>query len=132
MKNFDELVKKELIRMLDDYEDCSMYGCDMTYTLLEKYNIGGTYTYSSYESKKMIVEYFEDFGEIVENFEFNFGPMNINIFTEPEKFIVVMLFQKAEQLLSKVPFVDENWNNKIVLDEKNICKIKEGLENYEK
>lgn len=41
-----------LLRKLEDYEDMSIYGCAMSYTLLESYNVDGSITYSTYKAKE--------------------------------------------------------------------------------
>ena len=50
METFKNLVIEELKQKLEDYEGADIYGCDMAYTLLEQYNIDGSYTYNTYSS----------------------------------------------------------------------------------
>ena len=131
-KDFKELVKEELKMRLEDYEGATMYGCDMSYELLEKYNIDGSYTYSAYESKELIKQYFDDFAEIYEEYLFQCGKENaINCFDEPEKFVVVMLLETASSLLSQCELIDTNWNEEIELTEENIKTITKQLEELE-
>ena len=55
---------------------------------------------------------------------------NFNVFDNPEKFVVIMLLEQAQNLLSNYDneFIEENWDEKIVLNKENIKKIKESLE----
>lgn len=129
MENFKNLVIEELEQKLEDYEGANIYGADMSYTLLEQYNIDGTYTYNSYESKQMIKTYFDELGDVYDNYLFNFGKeASINVFEEPENFILLMLLEKANELLSDCEFINDNWNNNIELTEENIKTIKNQLE----
>lgn len=124
---FKNLVINELIKQLSDYEDCNVYGCEIAYTLLERYNIDGTYTYSTNESRQLIKKYFEDFGEIVEDYKINYGEFNVNPFEEPEKFIVIMMLEKANEILAKCEYIDNNWNEEIELTEEVVKILKEQL-----
>ena len=130
MKTFKELVIEELKQKLEDYEGADVYGGDMAYTLLEEYDYSHSYTYNTKESKDMISIYFDELGDIYNNYLFNYGKEGaINPFENPEEFIVIMLLEKASELLSNCEFVFNNWNNEVELTEENIKTIKNELEN---
>ena len=130
MKTFKNLVIEELEQKLEEYEGVDMYGGDMAYTLLEEYNYNHTYTCNTKESEEMISTYFDELGEVYNNYIFNYGKESIvNPFENPEEFIVLMLLEKASELLSDCEFIRENWNNNIELTEENIDTIKNQLEN---
>lgn len=124
-----EEVKEILKDKLDEYEDTTVYGCDLAYKLSESENCDGSYTYSSYKAKQWIKDNFEDLGEIVEEMEFQMGKDSIpNVFNNPENFQVVVLIEVACSLLSRCDVIDEHWNDRIELDEEHISIIKEQLE----
>lgn len=127
-------MKKEIINMiidkLYDYEGGEIYSCDLAYTLFEAENIDGTMTYSSWSAKEWIKNNFDDIGEVWEELKFQFGDdyvKDINIFDEPEKFMVIVVLESASYLLSRCKTINENWNDKIKLNKTNIKKIEKEL-----
>ena len=122
----NEVIEK-LIEEMENYKDTEVYACDLAYTLLEEYNIDGTITYSTYEAKKWIKNNFDDLGEIVEERQAN-GLEVPNIFDRPEAFMVTIYLEVASYLMAQCKFIDEHWNNIIVLTTKNIEIIKKQLE----
>lgn len=129
MKNY---VIDLLLNELENYEDTKVYACELDYTLLEGYNIDGSITYNTYEAKEWIKEHYDDIGEFLENYSFcvgndNLSSLAIDIFTNPEKAMVIICLEKANEILSSLDFVKENWDNEIILNTKNISKIEKGL-----
>lgn len=133
MKNYviDLLVKK-----LEDYEDMSIYGCDMAYTLLEEYNIDGTILYNTYSTTEWLKDNIQDIYDFLPTIKFMYDndfytKLCIDILENPEKAMVIICLEKANEILSSLDFIQENWNNEIVLNKENINIIKKELENYE-
>lgn len=125
-----DLVKDLIKERLYNYEGQECYICDLAYTLFEGENIDGSFTYSYYWSKELIRKYWDDFSEIYDEFIAECGKENsINVLEEPEKFVVIMLLEQASQLLSNYDnkFIEDNWNNEIVLNKKNIKEIIKSL-----
>ena len=126
--NWEDLVKDLIKSRLYDYEGNSYYGCDLAYQLFEGENVDGSFTYSTYWSKELVKKYWDDFNEIYENYIWDVGKENsINVLDEPEKFVVVMLLEQAQDILSKLEFIDTNWNDEIELTKENIKKIEESM-----
>lgn len=122
--SWEDLVKDLIKSRLYDYEGNSIYSCDLAYQLFEGENVDGSFTYSTYWSKELVKKYWDDFNEIYENYIWNVGKENsINVLDEPEKFVVVMLLEQAQDILSKLEFIDTNWNDEIELNKKNINTI---------
>lgn len=118
-----------LIDTMHDYEDVKFYGCDMSYTLFESYNIDGTVTYNTHAAIEWIKKNFADLAEIVEEIKFQLGSENIpNVFDEPEKFQVVIYLEVASYVLSQCKTIDQNWSNEFILDKKTIEKITKELD----
>ena len=125
-----------LIRKLEDYEDTKVYACDLAYTLLEQYNVDCTITYSTYKAKEWLKVNVEEIGEFLENYKFNFGDealsqLALDIFNSPEKAMVIICLEKANDILSSLDFINDNWDNEIVLNSENINIIKKELKEYE-
>lgn len=121
---------EKIIDKLHDYEGETVYSCDLAYTLFESENMDGTMTYNSYEAKEWIKNNFDDIGEVWEELKFQFGEdfvKDLNIFDEPEKFMVIVVLESASYLLSQCKTIDDNWNNEIKLNKTNIKKIEKEL-----
>lgn len=133
MKNY---VIDLLLDNLDSYEDTKGYACDLTYILLEEYYVNCTITYNTYKAKEWLKENFEEIGDFLEDYKFNFGDehlsqLALDIFNSPEKAMVIICLEKANEILSSLDFIQANWDKEIVLNDKNINIIKEELKEYE-
>lgn len=125
-----EYVIEQLIDKLNDYEGIESYGCDLAYTLYEGENADGVIFYSTYESKEWIKEHFEDLDEIIEELNFQFGTdymSKFNPFSEPDKFVLVVVIEVASYLLGRCKTIENNWNNKFKLTKNKINKIVKEL-----
>lgn len=105
MADFNDITKDAITDKLEEYIGTKMYAGDMAYVLLEQYNADGTFTYSSEESKQIIKDNFEDFGELVDDMEAN-GLQVYNPFTESEAFVVSCLIENANIMLCG----SKSWN----------------------
>lgn len=121
----NEVIEK-LIEELENYKDVEVYACDLAYTLLEEYNIDGTITYSTYDAKEWIKNNFNDLGEIVEEIQAN-GLEVPNVFDRPEAFMVTIYLEVASYLMAQCKFIDEHWDDTIILNDVNISTITKQL-----
>lgn len=127
MNDLEKYVRDMIEDKLEDYKGCEQYGCDLAYYLFESENVDRTITYNSYESQKLIKEYFDDIAEeIEENIDSEYL-FTANPFIEPETFLVQIVLEIASHILAKCNFIDKNWDNEIELTEKNINIIKKEL-----
>lgn len=114
---------------LEELEGQEVYGADLGYKVFERYNVDGSYTYSTNEAKEWVKEYFDELGEIVEEIKDNLGAECIpNVFDNVEAFQVVIILEYANNLLAQCETVDNGWNDEIEMTEETIEKIKEELE----
>ena len=130
-------IKNEIIEdlqeKLKDYEDTTIYGCDLAYTLFESYNIDGTITYNRYRAEMWIKNNWDNIGEVLEELKFQFDDSYFkdivyDIWNNPERFMVIVYLEVASYLLSQCLFVDKKWNEEIVLTSDNIELISNQLE----
>ena len=126
MATIKEFVADVLMDNLDEYEGNSTYGADLAFYLLQQYNVDGSYTYSTYEAKKWVQEYFDELGEIVEEMTEE-GLAPCNVFDNPECFMVQIMLYVAGELLGQCDTVTEVWNDEFILEADVIKKIKEEL-----
>lgn len=125
-----EFVINQLLDKLDDYEDIECYGADLGYTLYDGENADGVIFYSTKESKDWIKEYFEDLDEIIEELNFQLGTeymAKFNPFSEPDKFVLIVVMEVASYLIGQCKTVEKNWNNEFKLTKNKINAIKKEL-----
>ena len=125
-----------LIRKLEDYEDMSIYGCDMAYTLLEQYNVDGSITYNTCEAIEWLKDNIQDIYDFLPTIKFTYdnnfyASLCIDILDRPEKAMTIICLEKANEILSSLKFINDNWDNEIVLNSENINIIKKELKEYE-
>ena len=111
---------------LDDYEGVKVYGCDLALKLFEGENINGSISCSSYEAKEFIRQYWDDAGEIFDDWKLNTGE-SINPFENPESFQIIMLLEGARDILSQSNFLDEHSNDEFELTNDVIRTIKTDI-----
>ena len=128
METIKDFMVDVLKDKLDDYEGTSSYGADLSYDLLQQYNVDGTYTYNTYEAKQWVQEHFNELVEIVEEMTEE-GLPPCNVFKNPEVFQVQIMLYVAGQLLGQCDTVEEFWNDEQELTKEIIAKIKEELDN---
>lgn len=126
-------VIEDLQEKLKDYEDVTIYACDLSYTLFESYNVDGTVTYNTYSAEMWIKNNWDNIGEVLEELKFQFDDsyfkdIVFDIWNNPEKFMVIVYLEVGSYLLSKCNFIDNNWNEEIILTSDNIDLISKQLE----
>ena len=125
-----------LVSKLEDYEDMSIYGCDMSYTLLEQYNIDGSITYNTCEAIEWLKNNIRDIYDFLPTLKFMYDDefytkLCIDILENPEKAMTIICLEKAYEIMSSLEFINDNWDNEIVLNKENINIIKKELKEYE-
>ena len=127
MESFVEYCKDYIIDSLPDFEDEEVYGCDLCSKLTESDNVNGSMTYSTYKAQQYIKEWWDDCAEFYEFADMEFGSdyvsKSLNVFANPEAFMLVMVMEGIGYLLSRVSIVDENWNDEFILDKEAIDTI---------
>lgn len=122
-KNFDDYCRDFIKDELPVHEGRNVYACDLGCYLTESINCDGTATYSTAEAKDYIREWWDEAGEYWDYEKFNFGEHYHNPFDEPEAFMVCMIIEGVNSILSQCDFIDDHWDDEIVLNKKNIKTI---------
>ena len=131
IKNF---VKREIIERLEDlkgYEE-SHYICDLGYTLFESENVNGAYFCSNYTAKKWVNKNFEYIGEVAEEIKFQFdsdyaNKILLDVFDNPDRFIVVIVLEVANYLISRCDTADKYWNDETTLTDEILNNLIEEI-----
>ena len=130
LNKIENEVKELLKEKLTDYEGHVTYGADLSWDLLGAENCDCTITYDRQQAIAWIKENFDLLDEVVEEIELNLGKESIpNVFSEPEKFMVVIYLEVAGGLLSNCRYINDNWNNEIELTKEVVNIITKQLDN---
>lgn len=109
---------------LPDYVGVSTYGADLGDLLTEGPNADGVYEDDSWA---FISDHINDAKDEYDYEKDNFGDVLHNPFEDPDGFVVCMLINTVNLVLSEVPFVEENWNDEFEISEENIKEILKAL-----
>ena len=120
-----------IIDHLPNYTGTIVYGCDLGYKITECINIDGSCTYSTYKAKEYLKLWWDEAADYFQYEKDNFGENLHNPFENPEAYMVCMVIEGVNSLLSKSKFIDDNWNNNIELTDKNINKIIREIKNFQ-
>ena len=122
---FDYIVDK-----LHDFEGYTEYTCDLAFTLLEDESRNRFITPYEKESRKWIISHFDDIEDKLKNaWEHEIsGYIQKKFWDDPNGFMVCIYIETARDLLSQCKTINENWNEKIELDEDTIQQIIKELE----
>lgn len=109
------------------------YPCDLAYELFEGENVDGVYFYNNYKAKQWINKNFEYIGEIAEEFKNNFdsdyaNKILLDVFDNPDRFVVCIVLEVANYLISRCETVDKYWNEEITLTVEIIDKLIKEIE----
>ena len=124
----EKFVKKEIESRIQEFEDPTVYLSDLSYKLFESEYANGSYTCNSYKSIQWIKEYFEELGEIVDEYENEFSYSVPSPFSEPEKFQLVVITYIADKiLLNAIYSAGLDINEEVELTNEVINSIIESL-----
>ena len=128
MLRIEKYVKKEIESRLNESEYNEIYLGDLSFKLFESEYSCKSYSCSSYKATKWIKEYFEELGEVVEEYEDEFGYSVPSPFSEPEKFQLVVITYIADKILSNAIYnAGLDMDEEIELTYKVINSIIESL-----
>ena len=125
--NLKNWVIDVILDKLPEYEGVECYGCDLSYKILEQYNIDGSYTYSAYEARQWVKTYFDDLGEAVEHYNCFIGEGLPNVFDNTEAFQVCILLMLADYYIQSYPKLMDFASEEIIINEKLIKNLSEWL-----
>ena len=123
MNELEKWVMNEMVEHLEEMEGQVVYGCDLAFTLFESENNTGSYTCNAYSSSQWIKEYWDYLGEVVEDYEFNYGELPVNPLVNEEAFQLQIIIFLASRLVCESTFIEVNWNDEIELTEETIKQI---------
>ena len=123
MNNLQKWVIGEMVKHLEDLEGQVVYGCDLAFTLFENENATGSYTCDAFSSNQWIKEYWDELGEVVEDYEFNYGEVPTNPFKNSEVFQMQIILHMASSLVTESDYIEEHWDEEIELTSEIIEKI---------
>lgn len=129
MKTLYELVKDYLTESVEGYEGQKVYGADLADLLTSNSQADGTIEYFTTGTLEKIAERYDEYANVFEHIRSNYGSDTdlLNILAMPERFDVEAYYIVAGDILSKIPLVDENWNDEFELNKENINTIQKAI-----
>lgn len=124
---FVEYCKNYILETLEEYEGQDVYACDLGYTLTERMNADGSFTYSTALAIDYLREWWYEASDYWEYEKFNFGENHHNPFDNPEAYIVCMVIEGVNTLLGRCDYIDKHWNDQITLTKQTINTIKKQV-----
>lgn len=106
-------------------------GCELGCTVTERINADGSCTYDTELAKDYIKNWFDEAGEFLDYELTNFGENKYNPFEEPESFMVCMVIEGINSLLSQSDFVNSFWDDKTKLTKKMVTTILKEISDKE-
>lgn len=103
-----EFIEEELPNL----EDTECYACDLGHTLTEEINASG---YVVKDAWAFLSNHLKDARDEYEYEKFNFGEALYNPFESPDAFVTCIMINVVDAIISQIPYIDEHWNDEIVL-----------------
>lgn len=112
MNGLEKWVMGEMIDKLAEFKGVKSYPSDLAYMLFEEANCNNSYTFSTFEAEQWCIEYFDELGEVVEDYYNEFGVYpSYNVFLFPERFQVEIMLFLASNLVWLSEYVVERMDS---------------------
>ena len=128
---FNEYCVEYIKEHVHDFLNTEHYCCDFCMTITDGANCDGTLTYSRSEAIDYLCEWWGDAAEYWNYEKDNFGENLHNPFDNPEAYMVCMVIEGCSAILSRVPFIEENWSEKVVIDDERIKEIIDFVNDFD-
>lgn len=124
--SFTEYCKKFIKDHIGNVADTLVYPCDICHKLTKEIDILAD------KAKLYIMEWFDVAGEIYQYQEENYGEALYNPFKNPKEWIICMINEGINGLLTQNKYMEENWDNhKVEITQKLIGEILEEIQDKE-
>ena len=129
METFIDYCKQYIYDHIDEYRGQKVYPCDLGFTLTESPNCNGTLTYSREEAKEYLREWWDEADDYYEYERNNFGTGGHNPFANPEAYMVCMVIEGVDALISQAfdRIEGADWNEMVELTGDLIEQITEKV-----
>lgn len=111
MNGLEKWVLGEMIDKLAEFKGVKSCPSDLAFMLFEESNYNGSYTFSTFEAKQWCNKYFEQLGDVVEDYSHEFGEAPSNVFLFTERFQVEIIIFLASNLVWLSEYVTERVDN---------------------
>lgn len=126
--DFVAFCKNHIITNIEDREGETIDASELGWSLTDRMNADGTFTYSTEMAKDYLREWFWDAGKYFDYEKVSFGENLHNPFENPEAFVVCMVIEGVNGILARCEYIDSHWNEEITLDSGVIGTIIEQVE----
>lgn len=107
-----ELASEFIEKWLPEWEDTECYACDLGNNLTEGINMMG---YDVDDAWAFLSNHLKDARDEYEYEKDNYGSCLHNPFEEPDAFVTCIMINVVESIISQIPYIDQHWNDEIIL-----------------
>lgn len=130
METFESYCKNYILDNIDGYEGLTDYACEIGWRITQGPNADGTLTFSRAAALDYLREWWAEAADYFDYEKNEFGSDGIhNPFDDAEGYMVCMVINKVNEILSQVSIISDNWDEEITLTPENIAIIKNEIEN---
>lgn len=134
MEQFDVYCKDFIKDNIRDHLGRTVYACEFASEITMDINMDGTATYSTYEAKQYLKEWWDEAADYFRYEKDNFGENLHNPFENPEAYMVCMVIKGVDCLMAQVKEIYDAWNDQIYVTHElcdSICEQLEDIEMYD-
>ena len=134
MKDFIDYCKDYVIDHIDEHIGRDVYLSDFGFELTEDPNCNGTLTYSTHDAMEYLREWWWEAGEYWKYEKDNFGTNIHNPFENPEAYMVCMVIEGVNTLISAAISklgMDDEWNCRVEITKRLAGRIKKAVREYD-
>lgn len=132
-EDFDVYCKDFIKNHIEDHLGQTVYACDFASEITMGINVDGSATYSTYEAKEYLKEWWDEAADYYQYEEDNIGEHRWNPFENPEAYMVCMIIQGVDLLMSKIKEIEEAWDDQIEVTQElcnSICQQLDDIDMY--
>ena len=128
---FDNYIKDTILERLEEMEGESVCVSDLASEITMEDNNAGTFIVYTIEAKQFIKDFMKEAQETYEDHIFQFGEEDSfipNPFKDPNGYSFFMEDYGVRKLLNNIPFIEDNWDEEIVITPEVIKQIRKELD----
>lgn len=126
--DFSDFCRETIKDNLPEYVGLDVYMCELGWLLTNEMNSDGTFTYSRSEALDYLREWWDEAAGYWDYEKFKFGENCHNPFDNPEAYLVCMVIEGVNSILSQCHEVIDNWDDEVKLSQEMCDSIIEQLD----
>lgn len=128
---FDNYIKDTIMDKLEEMEGKSLNVSELSDEITMEDNNSGCFILYTIEAKQFIKDFWEEAQDTYEDHIFQFGKEGAfipNPFEDPNGYSFFMEDYGVRKLLNNIPFIEDNWDEEIIVTPEIIKQIRKELD----